>query len=817
MGPRKRATFLLLLFLHSVTCALIDDYVKTEGAWLFSLNKYFYTTTSDEECAGKCDGETRFICRSFLYSSKDQQCVTSADNQRTATVYRRTDAVLHEKKVYLAECKRGNGVEYRGTQSKTAKGVTCQQWSSTKPHMPNITPEKFPNAGLESNFCRNPDSDAKGPWCYTTDPTLRFDYCNIQDCEEDCMHCSGENYKGSVSKTESGYECQNWDSQTPHSHGYKPEILPEKDLKKNYCRNPDGEPRPWCFTTNPNKRWEHCSIPRCATKPHPETPGLQCLTGNGQSYVGSIAVTVSGKACQAWSAQSPHVHSRTPENYPCKSLDKNYCRNPDGETRPWCYTTDPATRWEYCKIPSCEESPPTEVAMIPQFIPASPECYDGTGASYRGMVATTVSGKKCQDWMSDTPHSHLKKPNSFPNAGLEKNYCRNPDGDSSPWCYTMDPSVRWEYCNLQKCQGTVVIEQRPIKTTRTPSNKPASTPSPANDGSGQDCKVGKGETYRGRISTTTGRHTCQAWSSQYPQVHSSFTPQSHPEAGLEGNYCRNPDGDINGPWCYITTPGDKKWDYCDIPKCASTEEKCGIQKNAPRGCFGRVVGGCVSNPHSWPWQISLRTSFNLHFCGGTLVSDQWVLTATHCLERSSNPAAYRVTLGIHRENGNEPSKQVRDVIQIHKGPLRADIALLKLSSPVVYTDEVQPICLPSNRYMVPDKAKCYVTGWGETQGTGGEGFLKEAGFPVIENKVCNRPEYLNGKVSSKELCAGHIHGGTDSCQGDSGGPLVCHDGEKYVLQGVTSWGLGCAQPMKPGVYVRVSMFIDWIEETMKNN
>ncbi|EDL83067.1 plasminogen, isoform CRA_c [Rattus norvegicus] len=110
-----------------------------------------------------------------------------------------------------------------------------------------------------------------------------------------------------------------------------------------------------------------------------------------------------------------------------------------------------------------------------------------------------------------------------------------------------------------------------------------------------------------------------------------------------------------------------------------------------------------------------------------------------------------------------------------------------------------------------------ITGWGETKGTPGAGRLKEAQLPVIENKVCNRAEYLNNRVKSTELCAGHLAGGIDSCQGDSGGPLVCFEKDKYILQGVTSWGLGCARPNKPGVYVRVSRYVNWIEREMRND
>ncbi|POI28593.1 hypothetical protein CIB84_007657, partial [Bambusicola thoracicus] len=170
--------------------SILDNYVRTEGAWLLNSKKQTYKTNSKEECAEQCETETQFPCR--------------------------------------------------------------------------YTPEKHPDAGLEENYCRNPDNDEKGPWCYTTDPNTRFDYCNIPECEVECMHCSGENYHGVVATTVSGLECQRWDSQLPHSHGYLPENFPEKDLKMNYCRNPDGEPRPWCFTTNPNKRWEFCDVPRCS-------------------------------------------------------------------------------------------------------------------------------------------------------------------------------------------------------------------------------------------------------------------------------------------------------------------------------------------------------------------------------------------------------------------------------------------------------------------------------------------------------------------------------------------------------------------------
>uniref|UniRef100_A0A8B9Z4V3 Kringle domain-containing protein n=1 Tax=Buteo japonicus TaxID=224669 RepID=A0A8B9Z4V3_9AVES len=179
------------------------------------------------------------------------------------------------------------------------------------------TPEKHPNAGLDENYCRNPDGDESGPWCYTTDPATRFDYCNIPECEVECMQCNGEDYHGEVSRTESGLECQRWDTQEPHMHGF---TLKQPCLQTmNYCRNPDGELRPWCFTTSPTKRWEYCNIPRCM-----ERQEITCLSGKGEDYRGRIAVTKSGNACQHWNTQFPHRHGWIPDRYPCKYAEPHH-------------------------------------------------------------------------------------------------------------------------------------------------------------------------------------------------------------------------------------------------------------------------------------------------------------------------------------------------------------------------------------------------------------------------------------------------------------------------------------------------------------
>ncbi|EDL02072.1 plasminogen, isoform CRA_l [Mus musculus] len=141
----------------------------------------------------------------------------------------------------------------------------------------------------------------------------------------------------------------------------------------------------------------------------------------------------------------------------------------EGETDFVCrsFHTDSQLRWEYCEIPSCESSasPDQSDSSVPpeEQTPVVQECYQSDGQSYRGTSSTTITGKKCQSWAAMFPHRHSKTPENFPDAGLEMNYCRNPDGDKGPWCYTTDPSVRWEYCNLKRCltpgPGKSALEQ----------------------------------------------------------------------------------------------------------------------------------------------------------------------------------------------------------------------------------------------------------------------------------------------------------------------------------------------------------------------
>ncbi|XP_076091040.1 endoprotease bli-like isoform X1 [Mytilus galloprovincialis] len=162
------------------------------------------------------------------------------------------------------------GLNYRGTVNTTESGLKCQAWSQNAPHSHRYTVQ----LADQHNYCRNPDKSAK-PWCYTTDPHIRYQFCNIPVCDIDCKRSeAGLNYRGTVNITESGLKCQAWSQNAPHSHRYTVQLADQH----NYCRNPDKSAKPWCYTTDPNIRYQFCNIPVCGKQP------AKCRTPTGLPF-----------------------------------------------------------------------------------------------------------------------------------------------------------------------------------------------------------------------------------------------------------------------------------------------------------------------------------------------------------------------------------------------------------------------------------------------------------------------------------------------------------------------------------------------------
>jgi len=235
----------------------------------------------------------------------------------------------------------------------------------------------------------------------------------------------------------------------------------------------------------------------------------------------------------------------------------------------------------------------------------------------------------------------------------------------------------------------------------------------------------------------------------------------------------------------------------------------------------RIVGGVQTEVNEYPWQVGLVPSNGKQpFCGGSIISNQHILTAAHCTFDQSGqrlaPSQVRVLLGEH--DTTDSVADIRTISAITRHPnydastVNNDLSIFTLTSPITFSSIMAPVCLPAGTSETFAGELATVTGWGYTfPGRNPSDTLQEVDITVKTNAACSNSWSAGSwPIRDTNICAGDPR--KSSCNGDSGGPLFLAENGRFSQIGVVSWGArNCGVPGLPGVYARVSEYKDWIK------
>ncbi|KAM4677553.1 coagulation factor XII [Discoglossus pictus] len=529
-------------------------------------------------------------------------------------------------------------------------------------------------------------------------------------------------------------------------------------LTRNYDRD-----RSWSYCIEDHDVKDHCDDNPCEPRGVCESTlkGYQCACK--EPYTGRHCRTdkcFDGKLKRYFEPKEKWLRYSPPKLEECTCHEKGIvCKITPGKecSRNPCLNKGRCMESRKSTVCSC----PKGYSGILCDIHENETCFTGDGTSYRGTANATVTGTPCLHWDSDIIDQEVQmfSDKHEQRSGLgDHPYCRNPYGDIQPWCYVLkDDRMSWEHCLVPRCNQSSVTTPAPLVTQPT----------------------------------------------------HQITAPNATNTNISNATASNPPGNM------------------DIPVNGSRglTENCGKRFKKSPALSPRIVGGLVALPASHPYIAALY--IEEQFCGGSLINSCWVVTAAHCFNNRPRVSRITVVLGQSLFNVTDQHTMTFPVAKylLHElyddYTFQHDIALVRLQSKTEacaeFSQFVQPVCLPQNLVKTGTSAKCEVAGWGH-QYEGAEDyalFLQEAFIPIIPDAQCQAADVHANRFQPGMLCAGFMEGGTDACQGDSGGPLVCEVDGRVELHGIVSWGTGCGEENKPGVYTSVSKYIDWITINMK--